>query len=286
MRTLLPCLLLLHACAALAQSADAPLAFEVASIKPSVPPHTSGWGTCNGGPGSKDPGQIVCNGAALKTLVTRAFGVQAFLISGPSWLDSERYSITAKVPAGTTVEQARAMWQNLLATRFRMQAHKETRDVPIYELSVGKSAPKIKDAAPELPAEEGAPAAAPGPSGQLQRGPDGFPIAPTPRGHFGAQIFFDNNGRTKLLVRNETMEHFAMMLVPLVQRTVVDKTALKGAYDFILIFAKDGPTVDAENDLPSLSAAVQEQLGLRLEAKKGPADVVVVDRIERTPTEN
>jgi uncharacterized protein (TIGR03435 family) len=132
-----------------AQTDTVPLEFEVASIKPYVPqagPAMSGGGK-RGGPGTSDPGQVSWDGVSLKSLITTAYAVKVYQVSGPEWLDTQRFSIVAKVPAGTTQEQVRVMWQNLLAQRFRLAMHRETREIAVYEIEVGKNGPKLKESA-------------------------------------------------------------------------------------------------------------------------------------------
>ena len=108
--TAVPGLLFLVASSALAQTEAPPTEFEVASIKPFVPPPPQGGrgvalGGRRGGPGTNDPSQITWNGTTLKNVIMTAYGVKNYQVSGPPWLDTERYSIAAKVPPGTTKEQ-------------------------------------------------------------------------------------------------------------------------------------------------------------------------------------
>src|SRR5580704_6851921 len=88
-----------------------------------------------------------CGFALMKELLMRAFGVKNLQISGPGWLDTERYDIIAKVPPGTTLEQANLMLRNVLVERFGLAFHRETKDMPVYELTLGKGAPELKESA-------------------------------------------------------------------------------------------------------------------------------------------
>jgi uncharacterized protein (TIGR03435 family) len=110
---------------------DAGLAFEVASVKPS-PPVKPGervyFGPARGGPGTPDPGQITWTYARFFDLLMTAYDVKNYQISGPAWLENERYDVIARVPAGATKEQVRTMWQNLLAERFGLMLHHESRE--------------------------------------------------------------------------------------------------------------------------------------------------------------
>src|ERR1051326_9203498 len=113
--------------------------FEVATIKPFVPPQNDGRGNFliagkRGGPGTDDPGQITWPVVNLKQLITAAFDVKPYQVTGPTWLDTERFAIVAKVPAGSTKEQVNVMWQNLLTERFGMVVHHESKEFQVKEL--------------------------------------------------------------------------------------------------------------------------------------------------------
>src|SRR3954451_10262547 len=138
MRTILPLTAIVSmCCAAYAQDAAGQPTFEVASVKPAPPQsgHMFRIGM-SGGPGTPDPGRINFENVSLKNVIMRAYNVKGYQISGPSWLDSERFDITAKVPAGATKEQFQLMLQNLLAERFKLQLHRESKQMPVYALVV------------------------------------------------------------------------------------------------------------------------------------------------------
>jgi len=128
-----------------AQVAAAPFAFEVASIKPAAPQPEGMFRIGMGG----DEGRITYTGVPLKLVMTRAYGVKQHQISGPSWLDSERFDINAKIPDGVSREQVPAMLQNLLAERFKMTIRRETKEQSVYALVVGKNGPKLTKASEE-----------------------------------------------------------------------------------------------------------------------------------------
>jgi len=131
-----------------AQTANSQLTFEVASVRPSAPVPPSGgvyFGPARGGPGTPDPGQITWSYATLKVMLLTAYDVKNYQISGPAWLDTERYDAIAKVPADGTKEQVRVMWQNLLAERFGLIVHHESREFQVEELVVAKGGPKLKE---------------------------------------------------------------------------------------------------------------------------------------------
>jgi len=277
MRIALPALLSL---AAFAQSGNIP-AFEVASVKPADP--KSAPTNIRGGPGTSDPGQIAWTNVALSHLLTSAYGMSSDdQIAGPPGLKSDRYDIVAKLPPGTTKEQFHQMLLNLLAERFHMVLHHETRDFQGYELVVGKGGPKLKksSAADSTLAEEH-----PGPTVVKDLGNDRFELESpgwTERAIFGA------HGHMRLMARAQTLSDLSSMLVLFLRCHLVDKTGLTGRYDFTLDASPDpSASLDtADDSAPYILDAVQEQLGLKLQPVKIPLDTVIVDSVDKTPTEN
>jgi uncharacterized protein (TIGR03435 family) len=343
-------LLFLGCVLAAGQTGDARLEFEVASIKPWVPPAGGGRGGMmlgmRGGPGTADPEQITYSGLPLKFILMNAYDVRPYQINGPGWLDTERFDIVAKVPSGATKEQVRVMLQNLLADRFGLKLHHETKDSQVYELVVDKNGPKFKpttlaDSA-ATPIPDGPPQP---PLGPPKLGKDGFPQLPqADRPGMMMMMTMGTGGpRARMVAKAQTIAQVAQMLGNQVNRPVVDKTGLTGKYDFTLEFefepgsgggpkglmlppppggfaggpggpgpggavitggggggapggagttggaAGAGP-VDSQNldstPAQTIFAAVQSQLGLKLEAKKAPLDLLVIDHMEKTPTEN
>jgi uncharacterized protein (TIGR03435 family) len=312
---------------AFGQAADKSLTFDAASVKPSTPPTPNGRGMIrfegpSGGPGSKDPGRIRYPFMSLKDLITRAYDVKPFQVTGPVWLDTERFDITATMPAETTKEQFRVMLQNLLAERFKLTVHHETKELPMYSLVVLKGGPKMTESAPVAPPKEtdGDPTPPPAlPPGGPKMGPDGFPILPAGLmgGGRGGMFIMMMPGRMRLTASQQTMKDVADNLTSRLSRPVTDATELKGKYDFVLTFSPEGLSngmgpmglmppppgggggavgdgggrgpmaaqPDAE-PLPDIFRAIQSQLGLKLEPKKGPVDMVIVDHMEKTATEN
>jgi uncharacterized protein (TIGR03435 family) len=266
-------------CAAFGQAAGGPLQFEAASVKRSVPP---GNGRVlvggRGGPGSADPGRVVYSFMPLKALLAIAYGVKQYQISGPNWLESERYDIVATIPDGATKAQFPVMLQNLLTDRFGIALHHETRELPLYELSVTKGGPKLKPPATDSNARPG--------TSRMSLTPGGFHL----EGHA------------------EPASHVTVILEDQLASPVVDKTGLSGTFDFTLDFSREsvqnsalaglppppspnpaGPVAAPTSDpaeAPSLFTAVQEQLGLKLDKKRGPLDVIVVDQADKVPKEN
>jgi uncharacterized protein (TIGR03435 family) len=227
------------------------LAFEVASIKPSGPnsPPTSI---------SSSPGRFTTSATSLRRLVTWAYDVgDDRLVGAPDWLDSSRFDISATVPPKEQDEEPvrerlKVMMQSLLADRFRLVSHRETRELPIYALLVDRSGPKIqlRDAGADLG-----------------------------RNTFGMP------GSGHLVGTKVTTRMLAKVLSEQLNRSVDDVTRLEGIFDFTLEWAPETDVANASGR-PSIFTAIREQLGLRLEARRGPVEVLVIDGIERVPTEN
>jgi uncharacterized protein (TIGR03435 family) len=310
-------LLILAACLIYGQ--DKSLTFEVASVKPAAPPVPNGRGMImfrgpSGGPGTKDPGRINYPYMSLKNLLMTAYDVKNYQIDGPAWLDTERFDVNATMPPDTTKEQFKIMLQNLLAERFNLKIHHDTKELPMYALLVGKNGPKMKESAETPRSAEGDAASPPlPPPSQPKIGPDGFPILPIPAGGRGGLYQIMMPGRARMIAVKQTMQDFAQRLSQQLNRPVTDATGLTAKYDFTLTYAPEGMSSIApvmiggppappppgggasgpgpalpEGDAPppNLFSAVQSDLGLKLEAKKGPVDIIVVDHVEKTPIEN
>ena len=291
--SVVPALLLFSGCA-VAQS------FEVASVKPVQVMDLRGrYKPLEGGPGSKTPTRISGH-TTLMNMLLRAYALKALQVSGPPWMETEFFDIAATLPPGTTKEQEMVMWQNLLKERFHLQAHRETRDLPVFALVVGKSGPKLtqSDPADEAADKDVAAATAGRPRPTVTMGPDGFPQIPADTkmpGSFTLSLSSGEFLRIKMFGRHETMAELADGLSGVAGRLVEDQTGLKGKYDFTLAFETEPrqPRTTSEG-LPgmpeergaSLSTAVQEQLGLKLEAKKVKIEMLVIDRVGKVPTEN
>jgi uncharacterized protein (TIGR03435 family) len=304
---------------AVAQTPDSQIAFEVATVKPSA---LAGLGPMRignrGGPGTADPGRFNCERCSLAMLVSTAYDINYVQISGPSWLSETQFDLVAKVPEGATKAQFRVMMQNLLIDRFKLAVHHDKKDAQIYELTIAKGGPKLKasvgpaDPGPEEPRGQGRgvsglPPSPPRPA----RDADGFPQLPPGRHSLMAMT----PGRVRWRLVDESIEEFSKSLQGMVGRAVNDATGLTGKYDFELTFAPaangmgpmgrglmPGPmphppgvgqavpdgasTAPPDDSVPSIFTAVQDQLGLKLEPKKGPVDTLVIDHIDKTPTEN
>jgi len=262
-------------CAANAQPADPTLTFEVASIKVAAPlsePNRR----------SSVPGRFNRRDTPLYTLIVTAYHLQGFEFSGPSWLTSARFDVVAKVPEGATEAQQRVMLQNLLAERFGLKVHREKRELPVYDLVIAKGGVQFKEYVPPPPPKEGEPPPAPA---KFSLDADGYPIS-----HPGGGWL--SSGGKWSLHDYITIETLARRLAGMTQRWVSDETGLKGKYDVTMRWAMGTgpPEADAADSPdgggPGLFAALQSQLGLKLESKKGLVEVLVVDHCEKIPAEN
>jgi uncharacterized protein (TIGR03435 family) len=209
--------------------------FEVASIKPSAPGAR--------GPTFYNPTstRFAVSSITAKALIAYAYDVREFQISGgPGWIGSEEYDIVAKPDGDVRGDRVLAMARALLAERFHLSLHRESKEMPVLALVVTKGGPKLR-------ASTG--------SGPEVRG-----------------------GRGRFVARNVTMGLFAAQLAGrMLGRPVVDRTGIAGEFDITLEWAFD----QGANSGPSIETAIQEQLGLKLEAQKGAVDMLVVDRVER-----
>jgi uncharacterized protein (TIGR03435 family) len=262
------------------QNGEDNLSFEVASVKQSGPTTVRNF---DGGPGTKDPGRYTATSATLRDFLFAAYRVPRDdyreQISGPGWIDTEKYDALVKIPPGTTKEQFQRMFQNLLAERFRLAIHHETKVLPVYELVVAPNGPKLKASVETAGSEAPSPSRGPRPVDH-----DGFPIVPAG----GADIAqrFGPGWVAHWTVRQQPLETFARALnQPMAAgRRVIDKTGLTGKYDFTLYYGFQPSASDDPE--PTLEQALRQQLGLKLVEAKAPFDIVVVDHAEKVPTEN
>ncbi len=299
-------------CLALAQTAH----FDVVSVKPAtVPPGVrmeaggailaargSGALRNTGGPGTDDPGRIHYPFISLKALIGRAYG-PVFDISAPTWTEDDMLQVDATMPAETTKAQFQEMLRNLLAERFKLQCHNETKQVAGYSLVVAKGGSKLKPAAATTAGQGAEDAPHPG-RGRGPMGPDGFPIPPA---NFGPGFIYqsDIGDRLKLIGRAKTTAEFAEELGQVLHSKVADGTALSDRYDIALMiaghFGRGGIVATLPGDdspalppgiapsgppLPDLFSALQSELGLKLEPSKVRVEILVVDHADKTPQGN
>jgi len=263
-------------------AADAPV-FEAASVKPSPPPDLSTnlmVSGAYGGPGTDDPIRIEYRHLDLLNLLGRAYNLPPQQLSAPDWMSRETFEIAAKVPPGSTTEQVRLMLQNLLVERFQLQVHRETKEALVYFLMVAKGGPKL---VPHADDPQPAGAAIPRRDEPVRAKFDakGYPILPPGVG------FGELNGKARLRLENSDLAGLVRRLARQLDAPVIDKTGLDGKYDIALSWTERPPGAEPDADAgPDLLAAVSEQLGLKLERKKGPVEMLVVDHAEKVPTGN
>jgi uncharacterized protein (TIGR03435 family) len=231
---------------------------EVATIKPSKPDEQGFMLVFRGG-------RFQTKNVSLSKLLAFAYGVHDKQMIGlPPWAETEKYDIDAKpdTDGSPNRQQFQGMVQKLIADRFRLTFHRDKRDLPVYVLSVAKTGAKLTKS-------------------ENQDGHENFGL----------------RGLGAITVRTATMSNFAaMMQETVMDRPVIDETGLAGRYDFTLNWTPDDsqfgglggklpPPTDNTNPPPNLYTAIQEQIGLKLEATKAPTDVMIIDHVEK-PSEN
>ncbi len=283
-------LLAILTCASLS---TAQVSFDAASVRPS----TSNAGEEHGGPGTPDPVRISYTGITLQRLVMIAYGLsQPFQFSAPKWTEEARYDIVATLPGDAGQAQFRLMLQQLLAERFGMAVHHETRDLAGYELAVAKGGLKMKTAVGAVAVQPADVAAGQPSPAVFDRDKDGLPrLRPGIQNLVGMPL---RTGGYRVSGRLQTSGDIAEFCIKAEGRPVVDKTGLSGVYDFDFDFSSSGvfqarparPNAagsDIHADLlPDFATAMQDALGLKLEAKTLAYDVLVVDQANRVPTAN
>jgi uncharacterized protein (TIGR03435 family) len=258
---------------ALAQQATDKPAFEVASIKPSDPNPSSPMWTGM----SADEGMVRYTNMTLKDCLRAAYRMRDFQIQGPAWMNEVRFQITAKLPAGASMEQIPEMMQSLLGERFKLALRRDSKEQSVYALGLGKNGPSLK---PAQVAANNPP--------ETALGPDGRPRPAIMIEFLPSGIAIHAPAAT-LSVLAETMSRFT-------ERPVVDMTGLEGQHQFDVTFAPEmirgvpwtraeSTQISADPPAPSLFEAVQ-QYGLKLEARKAPIEMLTVTHLEKTPTEN
>jgi uncharacterized protein (TIGR03435 family) len=264
--------------------------FEVASVHPS--PAVRQDGVAIGV--HADGAQVRINALPMRDYVARAYRVRQLQVIGPDWLTSERYDVSAKLPDGATSAQIPEMIQSLLLDRFQLKAHREKRELPAYVITAGKAPLNMKLLPPDTdpPAPNGA--------GDIQATGDASGVSVN-LGN-GSSYTFANGVFTG---HKLTMDQLARMVERYVDRPIVDMTGIPGSYDFsfqvseednqvMLIHAAVGAGMQlppqvvqfaANGSVGSLIDGFQS-LGLKMESRKAPVDVLVVDSLNKTPSEN
>jgi|SRR5688572_22869928 len=250
-----------------ALGAQAP-AFEVASVKPNVS------GSTSASTDDRPPGTYSMVNMALRRIIAVAYRLHPVLdrdrVIGPAWIDTARFDISARAPAGTPVEQNPDLLLQLLRDRFKLVSRVEMRDSAVYALVPARADRRL---GPQLT-----------PSSLDCSKKEDF-ISPQ-KPQCGILSTKDANG---VIIRGggRSLAELAKNLIGRVDRPVIDRTGLAGAYDFVLLFTPEGMAPKRDGiagpnlDGTSLFTALQEQLGLKLEPQRGPVEYIVIDRIEQ-----
>jgi uncharacterized protein (TIGR03435 family) len=252
--------------------------FDVTSVKLHVPKDGEGNGSkMTGGPGTEDPGRIVVTNRTLRTLIIEAYGIRNFQIEHPEWMGDLRYDIIAKVPAGASHPDARIMMRKLLEERFELKIRHEKRDLSVYALTIAKGGIKMTQSA----------ATTPGITGEnidmsrLKTGSDGFSQLPA-----GAQTILTNytQAGAKTIGARQTIPKLLTWLTNVVEKPVFDETGLKGEYNFSMVWAP--PNNQNTDTATDIFTALPKQLGLKLEPRKRPVEMLIVESGRKDPLEN
>jgi uncharacterized protein (TIGR03435 family) len=244
--------------------------FEVASIKPSTPQSVRGT---EGGPDTKDPTRYKFGQVTVIELIANAYNVRFFQISTKTALTDARYDFDARIPAGAAQDDFPVMLRAFLAERFHLQTHTESRDFPAYELTVAKSGLKTGEDQPRFD-------------------PKNFPVMPP--GHPRLSSSQSNGGDgsiVRLRAQQQTVSALAGFITLPGDAPIIDHTGLTGKYDFFLEYTYEFHTAAAAAGpqpgvYPDIFHALEQQLGLKLSAKKLPFEVIVIDAIDKSPTAN
>jgi uncharacterized protein (TIGR03435 family) len=268
----------LSALNAFAQPASLLPEFEAVSIKPSK------TGDLRGGMHPSPSGRLAATNVTAKALIRWAYSIRDFQLSGvPGWAESERFDVIAKSDGSPRYDflkpELETMFQSVLADRFKLTVHRDTKELPIYSLIVAKNGPKIHAV------DEG-----------------DCPEVPTPQNPCRS---LRTNQFGKMAGEKAPMGALAVVLTNFMGRIVVDKTGLKGSYSYVLDWTRYLQPVQSEGGAgradvdrplpqipfdrasmqPAISTALEEQLGLKLESGKGPVETIVIDHLER-PSQN
>lgn len=269
------------------QQVSPELRFEVASVKAAVPAPGLPARRTTGipGPNNKDPGRFSAR-TNLLGLVLTAYDLPIYRLSDPDDRLMPLVEVEAKMPVDTTRDQFNAMLRNLLADRLGLKVHWISKEIEMYSLAVAKGGSKLKPAASGL-----AQATDDGCAGANCRlGSDGFPIPPP-----GSSSWVGAGPGGKMVMRghNQTVEELIRAIGPrTLDGPLIDATGLTGKYDYTVSWSMTAqtaalnPLTTVEPDGPNIFEAVERQLGLKIEKKRGPVQVLVVDSVDNKPTGN
>jgi uncharacterized protein (TIGR03435 family) len=249
--------------------------FEVAAIRPFNQGPGPGFPVgVKGGPGTNDPTRMTFTNYSITNMLVLAYSIKYYQLTAPAWMNEKeaRYNIEARVRPGATKEQANEMIKNLLADRFKLVLRRATKEMPVHLITIAKGGPKLKESAddPQTPVRIGA-------------------------------VVMVAAGTHRIVASGKTIDDLAAQLSEPNIRLgpVLDKTGLTEKYDFTLEFAlsdeeisglRANPNLRTQPpDLPQapeLKKAMEEQLGLTIQATKGPVEIFTVESVSKSPTEN
>ncbi len=307
-------------CSLLFAETPAKPAFEVASVKPLPPIQTlmeeiqSGKRSIASVKATVNDSRVDIGASAMMELLSMAYKLRPYQIIGPDWLYSENYEIHAKLPEGASKDQVPQMMQSLLSERFKIVAHRENNEQPVYALVVSKGGHKMKDAA----ADTGAAAPADKQAGEVSTKMDGRDMVMT-AGNSQIRMAMDESGSIHMeqSFSKIKMSELAQTLSMLADRPVVDMTELTGSYQLSMEIPMAELTNLTQKMMPNLSLRTLgggnaggvggaasdgvpsasdpsgggifrtvQKLGLKLESRKAPVETLVIESIEKTPTED
>ena len=301
------------------QTSNAAPAFDVATIRPAPPIQdiiqqlqsgkTSGLGM------SVDGARVSMGFQSLADLIRIAYRVKAYQVQGPDWMAQQRFQIQATIPEGMSEDKVPEMLQALLAERLKLAIHRDKKELPVYALIVGKGGPKLTEASsePDVPLPDDAPGAMSigtekGPMKIVQDGKGGSVMQGG--GYAGTIKQSISAAGVHIEMNKATFTYMVELLTSLVDRPVLDMTDLKGNYqisldlpmeDLLLLARKQAALlgIDMPGAPPGANPAdaastpggsavftAMEKLGLKLDARKAPVETIVIDHLEKTPTDN
>jgi uncharacterized protein (TIGR03435 family) len=223
-------------------------AFEVATIKPAAPQAIGRTSVRMSSDTST--GLLNYTNVNLRDVLKAAYTVQGYQITGLDWIDSDRFDFAAKFTPETNRDQIPKMLQALLAERFGVMIHRETKELPVYTLMVAKGGAKLTASKTD------------------------------------GSTSTNSSGAVWHLTGTFTMRRLADFLSERTSRPVLDQTDLSGSFEIKLDWTEDNAATQVDGTPPSLITALQEQLGLKLNSTKGPVETIVIDRANRSPSDN
>jgi uncharacterized protein (TIGR03435 family) len=314
--------LLLTSCLAFAQAP----AFEVASIRPATVPRPLSpgdggffcpFGCFNGGRVKVDRARVDISFMALDQLILRAYGIKPHQLSGPDWMKNQRFDILANIPDGASAGAVPEMLKALLADRFKLATHRDVREQPVYALMVDKGGPKLQKSVEVDDADKPGDLPLSSPQGpvRLRRLDDGASTVGGPWGPIRMHFSTPEGKGPETELLKVTMPMLADAMTQFMDRPVVDATDLKGDYQVVLSMqdvdpfvrvkaaafgfpippppgdapnapAGNGPATASDPTGASTIFKTMEKLGLKLNRTRAPVEMLVVDRLEKVPTEN